>query len=90
MKSFCLAPFKNCPQAVGLYPTNSSAVNQFILRDCSANLMVVEDEKQAGQVLAMKNDLPDLKKIIQASAFPQLATYEILIVKEVGELCMYS
>ena len=31
---------------MGLYPTNSSAVNEFILQDSRADVIVVEDEKQ--------------------------------------------
>ncbi len=52
-------------QAVGLYPTNSSSVNRFILQDCRANVLIVEEEKGVNKILAMKNELPDLKKIIQ-------------------------
>ena len=52
-------------QAVGLYPTNGDSVNQFILEDCSANIMVAEEEKGVKKILTMKNDLPNLKKIVQ-------------------------
>ena len=52
-------------QAVGLYPTNSSSVNRFILQDCRANVLIVEEEKGVNKILAMKNELPDLKKIVQ-------------------------
>ena len=54
-------------QAVGLYPTNGDTVNKFILEDCCANILVVEEEKGVKKILAMKNDLPNLKKIVQVS-----------------------
>ena len=57
-------------QAVGLYPTNSSSVNKFILQDCRANVLIVEEEKGVNKILAMKNELPDLKKIIQVICKP--------------------
>jgi long-chain-fatty-acid--CoA ligase ACSBG len=50
---------------VGLYPTNSSSVNKFILEDCKANILLVEEEKGVNKILEMKNELPDLKKIVQ-------------------------
>ena len=48
-----------CWQAVGLYPTNSSAVNEFILQDSRADVIVVEDEKQVSVV----NDVNDVNVV---------------------------
>jgi hypothetical protein len=58
-------------QAVGLYPTNSSSVNKFILQDCCANILIVEEEKGVNKILSMKKDLPDLKKIVQVISRPK-------------------
>jgi long-chain-fatty-acid--CoA ligase ACSBG len=55
---------------VGLYPTNSSSVNKFILEDCKANILLVEEEKGVNKILEMKNELPDLKKIVQVIFLP--------------------
>lgn len=41
--------------------------NKFILGDCKANILVVEDSKMAKKVWEVKNDLPELKKIVQYS-----------------------
>jgi hypothetical protein len=54
-------------QAVGLYPTNGDSVNKFILEDCCANILVVEEEKGVKKILAMKNDLQNLRKIVQVT-----------------------
>lgn len=51
--------------AVGLYPTNSAETNKFIMADCEANILVVEDDKALGKLYEMRNELPNLKKIVQ-------------------------
>jgi len=48
----------------GLYPTNSAEVNKYILGDCRANIVVCEDAAKAKMIWEMKNELPDLKKIV--------------------------
>jgi long-subunit acyl-CoA synthetase (AMP-forming) len=58
-------------QAVGLYPTNSNSVNKFILEDSRTNIIVVEDSKNVSKILEIKNELPQLKKIIQYSGTPE-------------------
>jgi long-subunit acyl-CoA synthetase (AMP-forming) len=52
-------------QSVGLYPTNSMTVNKFILEDSRTNIVVVEEAKNVEKLLEVKNELPDLKKIVQ-------------------------
>ena len=58
-------------QAVGLYPTNSMCVNKFILEDSRTNIIVVEDSKNVAKILQIKNELPQLKKIVQFSGTPE-------------------
>jgi long-chain-fatty-acid--CoA ligase ACSBG len=63
--------FLSCQAAVhaggicaGLYPTNIAETNKFILEDCMANILVVEDEKMAKAIEPYRNQLPHLKCII--------------------------
>jgi long-chain-fatty-acid--CoA ligase ACSBG len=63
--------FLSCQGAVhaggicaGLYPTNNAETNKFILEDCMANILVVEDEKMAKSIEPYRNQLPNLKCII--------------------------
>jgi len=63
--------FLSCQGAVhaggicaGLYPTNNAETNKFILEDCMANILVVEDEKMAKAIEPYRNQLPNLKCII--------------------------
>ena len=51
-------------QCAGLYPTNNAETNKFILEDCMANILVVEDEKMAKAIEPYRNQLPHLKYII--------------------------
>jgi len=48
----------------GLYPTNNGETNKFILEDCMANILVVEDEKMAKSIEPYRNQLPHLKCIV--------------------------
>ena len=52
-------------QAAGLYPTNSAEVNSFILGDCKANFLIVDDERTIIAIDSYLNKLPHLKKIIK-------------------------
>jgi acetolactate synthase small subunit len=40
-------------------------VNKFILEDSRTNIVVVEEAKNVEKLLEVKNELPDLKKIVQ-------------------------
>ena len=51
-------------QSVGLYATNSAETNKFILEDCKANVLVVEEEAMVEAIRPFWNELPNLKKII--------------------------
>ena len=51
-------------QCTGLYPTNGPDVNKFILEDCKANILVVEDCKKLKAIEPFRNQLPHLKCII--------------------------
>lgn len=51
-------------QITGLYPTNSTDVNKYILGDCKANIVVCEDADKAKKILEIRDDLPSLKKVV--------------------------
>jgi len=51
--------------AAGIYPTNSADACKYVLANCKANIVVVEDEKQLAKILQIKDSLPELKKIVQ-------------------------
>ncbi len=50
--------------AVGIYPTNSAEQVKYILEHSESRFVVVKDQEQADKVLAVKEELPQLKKII--------------------------
>jgi len=56
--------------AVGIYPTNSAEACQYVLTNCRANLVVVEDGKQLSKILAVKSKLPNLLSIVQYTGEP--------------------
>jgi long-chain-fatty-acid--CoA ligase ACSBG len=43
---------------------------QYILRDSRTNILVVEESKNVAKILEIRNELPDLKKIVQYSGTP--------------------
>ena len=51
-------------QTVGLYLTNNAETNKFILDDCKANLLVVENQEILNKFQPYRSQLPHLKKII--------------------------
>jgi long-chain-fatty-acid--CoA ligase ACSBG len=53
--------------ATGIYPTNSPEACKFIARDCRANVVVLEDERQLEMFRSVRAELPDLKAIVQYS-----------------------
>ena len=59
--------------ATGIYPTNSKEACKYIVQDCKANIAVVEDGKQLEKFLAIKNECPELKAIIQYTGKPSQA-----------------
>ena len=56
--------------ATGIYPTNGSEACKYILEHSRCNILVVEDQKQLDKIWSFKNDLPNLKKIVQYTGIP--------------------
>ncbi len=50
--------------SVGLYPTNPAAEVLYLLDHSEAKVLIAEDQEQVDKALAVKNQLPLLKKII--------------------------
>jgi len=50
--------------SVGIYPTNSEEQVLYILEHSGSRFVVVKDQEQADKVLAVKENLPELKSII--------------------------
>ncbi|XP_035748210.1 long-chain-fatty-acid--CoA ligase ACSBG2 isoform X2 [Egretta garzetta] len=51
--------------AVGIYTTNSPEACHYVAENCSANILVVENQKQLQKILEIQHKLPHLKAIIQ-------------------------
>ena len=49
---------------MGLYPTNPPAEVGYLLADSGAVILIAEDQEQVDKALEVKNELPELKKII--------------------------
>ncbi len=73
-------------QAVGLYPTNSADANRFIIEDSRSNVLVVEDEKALEKMWSVKNELPNLKRIVQYTGTPPADRPEVLSWEKFMEL----
>ena len=56
--------------ATGIYPTNGPEACKYILEHSKCNILVVEDQKQLDKVWSYRNELPDLKKIVQYTGVP--------------------
>jgi len=56
--------------AAGIYPTNSPEACKHIMVNCKANILVVEDGKQLEKFKAFKDELTDLKAIVQYTGTP--------------------
>ena len=50
--------------STGIYPTNSPAQVEYLVNDCKAKFLLVEDEEQLDKILAVRERTPHLKKII--------------------------
>ena len=73
---------------MGIYPTNSEEQVQYILDHSSSRVVVVSDQEQADKVLAVKEELPLLKKMVVID-MKGLRHYEdplIISYREVEEL----
>ncbi|NWW26820.1 ACBG2 ligase, partial [Falcunculus frontatus] len=51
--------------AVGIYTTNSPEACHYVAENCSANVIVVENQKQLQKILEIEDRLPHLKGIVQ-------------------------
>lgn len=56
--------------AAGIYTTNSPEACQYCAESSRANIIVVDDAKQLEKILQIKNNLPNLKAIIQYDGIP--------------------
>lgn len=56
--------------ATGIYTTNSPEACQYCAEHSQANIIVVEDTKQLEKILQIKQNLPNLKAIIQYDGIP--------------------
>ena len=57
--------------SAGIYTTNSPEACKHVANNSRANVIVVEDDKQLEKILAIKNDLPYLRAIIQYTGKPR-------------------
>lgn len=48
----------------GLYPTNPPAEVRYLLADSGAKILIAEDQEQVDKALEVKDELPDLAKIV--------------------------
>ncbi|XP_020293396.1 very long-chain-fatty-acid--CoA ligase bubblegum [Pseudomyrmex gracilis] len=81
--SVCILGF-NCPEwmiadlatiyaggfATGIYTTNSPEACQYCAGHSRANIIIVEDQVQLAKILKIKDNLPDLKAIVQYEGVP--------------------
>ena len=56
--------------ATGIYPTNGPEACKYIMEHSKCSVLVVEDQKQLDKIWSFRNDLPNLKKIVQYSGVP--------------------
>lgn len=50
--------------SVGIYPTSPAAEVEYLLSHSGAVVLVAEDEEQVDKVLAVREELPDLRRIV--------------------------
>ena len=72
--------------STGIYPTNSPAQVEYLVNDCDAKYLFVEDEEQLDKILAVRERTPGLRKIIvfdmeglRGFSDPQVMSLEELI-----------
>jgi len=56
--------------AAGIYPTNGPEACHFIIEDSKCAILVVEDQKQLDKVWRFRNEMPNIKKIVQYTGVP--------------------
>src|SRR2546423_6493951 len=50
--------------STGIYPTDSPAQLEYLINDCDAKYLFVEDEEQLDKILAVRERTPGLRKIV--------------------------
>ncbi len=50
--------------STGIYPTDSPAQVEYLVNDCKAKFLFVENEEQLDKILAVRERTPHLKKIV--------------------------
>ena len=50
--------------STGIYPTDSPAQVEYLVNDCNAKFLFVENEEQLDKILAVRERTPSLKKIV--------------------------
>jgi long-chain acyl-CoA synthetase len=50
--------------STGIYPTDSPAQVEYLVNDCDAKYLFVEDEEQLDKILAVRERTPGLKKVV--------------------------
>jgi long-chain-fatty-acid--CoA ligase ACSBG len=56
--------------AAGIYTTNTPEACAYVANDSRANIFIVEDEKQLAKILEIRDQLPNLKAIVQYTGEP--------------------
>ena len=51
--------------STGIYATNSAEACEYVLSDCEANVVVVENHQQLVKILKIWDSLPHLNAIVQ-------------------------
>ncbi|XP_065884225.1 long-chain-fatty-acid--CoA ligase ACSBG2-like [Dysidea avara] len=74
--------------STGIYTTNSPEACHYILENCKANIVVVENQKQLDKIIEIRDKLPHLKAIVQyrgevSKDYPDAYTWEKFL--EVGK-----
>jgi long-chain-fatty-acid--CoA ligase ACSBG len=57
--------------AAGIYPTSSGEACKYIMENCRANILVVEDDKQLSKFLPFRSQLTHLKAVVQYIGEPK-------------------
>jgi long-chain-fatty-acid--CoA ligase ACSBG len=65
----------------GIYATNNAEACKYIAEDCKVAVAVVEDQKQLDKFLKIRDELPELKAIVQykgelSQDYPDVYTWE--------------
>jgi len=72
--------------STGIYPTDSPAQVEYLVNDCDAKYLFVEDEEQLDKILSVRERTPGLRKIIVFN-LEGLRTFSDPQVMSLDELC---